>query len=181
MKRRVPFRPMRPRRPSGRRPWRFIGLAAAVAAAAYFATLYARFPGLPQSPLLRPSEDEGQTAMAIRGNLSCAVAYINDGDTLRCQDGTRIRLHAVSARESDGTCSPGHPCPSASASAATAELRRLVAGRTIRCEQTGRSYDRITAICWTPAGQEVNCAMVRSGVALLWERFHRQRALCRTK
>ena len=48
--------------------------------------------------------------------------YVNDGDTLRCQDGRRVRLHAIAARETVGSCSPGHPCPSASASASKAAL-----------------------------------------------------------
>ena len=66
---------------------------------------------------VRPSEAE----------LSCDVAYVHDGDSLRCQDGARIRLHAVAARETDETCSPGHPCPAASGAAATAsgEGRKL--------------------------------------------------------
>jgi len=110
--------------------------------------------------------------------FSCAVAYVNDGDTLRCADGTRVRLHAVAARESDETCSPGHPCPAASAASAKAELERLVIGLTITCSQTGRSYNRITAICWTPAEVEVNCAMIRSGTAVVWKRFDRQEPIC---
>ncbi len=114
-----------------------------------------------------------------RATLSCPVASITDGDTLRCRDGTRIRLHAVAARETDETCSPGHPCPDATAAAATRELRRLAAGRNLQCEPTGRSYDRITAICWTPQGVEINCAMVRSGTTLVWARFDRQAPLCR--
>lgn len=111
--------------------------------------------------------------------ITCRVASVTDGDTLQCLDGVRIRLHAVAARELDGSCSPGHPCPVASAEAATRELRRLAAGRTLSCSPTGRSYNRITAICWTPSGEEVNCAMVRSGTALLWTRFDREQPLCR--
>lgn len=109
----------------------------------------------------------------------CDVASITDGDTLRCRDGTRIRLHAISAREADETCSPGHPCPAASAMAATYELRRLAAGRQLTCERVGRSYNRVTAICANDAGVEINCAMVRSGAAMLWDRFNAQRAICR--
>jgi len=127
-----------------------------------------------------------QTAIAAvpaaipgRATLACAVASINDGDTLRCRDGTRIRLHAVAAREADETCSIGHPCPAATAAAATHELARLAAARTIRGQPTGRSYDRVTAICWTPEGEEINCAMIRSGTALVWEKFERQAPLCR--
>lgn len=112
--------------------------------------------------------------------FSCDVAYVNDGDTFRCQSGERIRLHAVAARERDETCSPGHPCPAASAASATARLESLVAGRAVECEPVGRSYNRLTAICWTAAGEEVNCAMVRSGAAAVWPRYDRQRAICRT-
>ncbi|MEN5168635.1 nuclease [Brevundimonas pondensis] len=109
----------------------------------------------------------------------CDVAHVNDGDTLRCKDGTRIRLHAVAAREADETCSPGHPCPSASGASATAALNRLVAGKSLTCEVTGRSYRRITAICRRSDGEEINCAMVRSGTTVIWDKFNRQRPLCR--
>lgn len=115
-----------------------------------------------------------------RGSLSCSVTFVPDGDSLGCRDGTRIRLHAIAARERDGTCSPGHPCPRASAQAATSALRRLAAGKTISCEPVGQSYDRITAICWTPGGEEINCAMIRSGTTELWDRFNREAAVCRS-
>ena len=35
---------------------------------------------------------------------------VNDGDTLRCQDGTRIRLSGIDAPELDGHCQPGRAC-----------------------------------------------------------------------
>lgn len=31
-------------------------------------------------------------------DLKCRVTYVHDGDSLRCRDGARIRLHAVAAR-----------------------------------------------------------------------------------
>ncbi|MFE9083104.1 thermonuclease family protein [Brevundimonas sp. NPDC003935] len=108
----------------------------------------------------------------------CDVAYVNDGDTLRCKDGVKVRLHAVAAREADETCSPGHPCPTASGASATATLNRLTAGKTLTCEPTGRSYKRVTAICRTAEGEEINCAMIRSGTTLIWDKFDRQRPLC---
>lgn len=43
---------------------------------------------------------------------------------------------------------------------------------------TGRSYNRVTAICWTTDEVEVNCAMVRSGTTVVWERFDRERRIC---
>lgn len=112
-------------------------------------------------------------------DFMCTVAKVNDGDTLRCADGTRVRLHAVAARESNETCSPGHPCPSASAAAATSALTRMVAGQTLACMETGTSYNRVTAICWTPQGVEVNCAMIKSGTTVVWDRFNRETPICR--
>lgn len=110
--------------------------------------------------------------------FACNVLSITDGDTLRCRDGTRVRLHAVAAREKDETCSPGHPCPSASGVAATAKLSELASGQELQCEKIGTSYNRVTAICRNGAGVEVNCAMIQSGVALIWPKFNRQRAIC---
>lgn len=108
----------------------------------------------------------------------CDVSSITDGDTLRCVDGTRIRLHAVAARESDETCKPGHPCPSASAASATAMLSQLASGQTLQCEQTGTSYGRVTAVCWNQRNTEINCAMVNSGTTVVWPKFNVQRPIC---
>jgi len=108
------------------------------------------------------------------------VARVTDGDAFCCTAGVRmrVRLHAVAARELDETCGPNHPCPAASGAAAKAELERLVSGRSVDCARTGRSYNRVTSVCWTPSRVEVNCALVRSGVAVIWPRFHRQRPIC---
>lgn len=110
--------------------------------------------------------------------FTCNVSSITDGDTLRCGDGTRIRLHAVAARESDETCKVGHPCPSASGASATAKLTELASGQTLQCEQTGTSYGRVTAVCWNEANTEINCAMVQSGTTVIWPKFNQQRRIC---
>lgn len=154
---------------------RFPLIVALIAAVAFVGTL-----NLPVGPGVA-AEGEGTAAAGpARGpaRFACDAAAITDGDTLRCADGTRVRLHALAARERDETCSPGHPCPEASGAAATAMLRRLAGGQAISCEPTGRSYDRITAVCWTRAGEEINCAMVRSGTVVVWDRYNRQRPLC---
>lgn len=130
-----------------------------------------------------PATDQSANASFSAANsgdrFACRVASVTDGDTFRCTDGTRVRLHAVAARETDETCSIGHPCPFASAAAAKAELQSIAGGRSLSCSPTGRSYDRVTAICWTLEGREVNCAMVRSRTAVVWERFHREQPICR--
>jgi len=115
-----------------------------------------------------------EPAAAQGGVFPCIVAYVNDGDTLRCTDGTRVRLQAISARETDGSCRKNNPCPSASAGAATATLKRTVTGRTLQCEATGTSYNRITAWC-AADGDDVSCQMLRSGTVAYWPKFDRQR------
>ena len=116
--------------------------------------------------------------VASADSFTCSVASITDGDTLRCFDGTRIRLHAVAARERDETCSVGHPCPAASAASATAKLSELASGQMLQCQKTGTSYERVTAICTNEAKVEINCAMVQSGTAVIWPRFNAERAIC---
>lgn len=163
-------RPMRPAPKRRRRSdAKFLGTVIAVAVAAFAGTM------------LWPRGEEVQTAQAATArsyDFACDVRYVTDGDTLRCTDGTRVRLHAISARETDGTCSPGHPCSPASAEASKAALERL-AGRRINCVQIGTSYNRVTAICDNAAGVEINCAMVRTGAAVVWDRYNQQRAICR--
>lgn len=118
------------------------------------------------------------SSLPSTSSFECQVSSVTDGDTLRCSDGTRVRLHAVAARESNETCRPGHPCPSASGAAATAMLTQLASRQTLQCEQTGTSYNRVAAICRNQAGTEINCAMVQSGTALVWPKFNEQRAIC---
>lgn len=118
-------------------------------------------------------------AASTGSTFQCQVRYITDGDTLRCMDGTRIRLHGISARESDETCRPNNPCPSASGASATTKLTELAAGQTLQCEATGTSYNRVTAICRNQQNIEINCAMVQSGTTLLWPKFDEQRHICR--
>lgn len=103
--------------------------------------------------------------------FSCSVASITDGDTLRCQDGTRVRLSGVAARERHGSCSPGHPCPNASAEDATAMLESLAAGEVLTCRPVGSTYGRVAAFCSNSAGVDLSCAMVESGTAAKWERY----------
>ncbi|MBA3677837.1 MAG: thermonuclease family protein [Sphingosinicella sp.] len=110
----------------------------------------------------------------------CTVTSVWDGDgPIHCAEGQKIRLHAIAAREIDETCTAGHPCPSASGAEAKRALQRFALGQTLRCEATGTSYARMTAWCWRRDGLELNCAMIRSGTALRWDKYDRQRKLCR--
>lgn len=112
------------------------------------------------------------------GSFTCSVAHVDDGDTMRCADGMRVRLHGIAAREIDESCRRGHPCPEASGAAARHALERLALGETLTCEATGTTYGRIAALCRTAIGVELSCAMVERGYALRWERYDRQRRIC---
>ncbi|MET3528007.1 thermonuclease family protein [Phenylobacterium koreense] len=187
-------RPRKVGRPAKRHsreaPWMFPIAVVAVMAACFSATLFWSdlHPAL-SAGLQQLASKGAETASRLAGStaapssedltFSCHVTEVHDGDTFRCADGARVRLHAVAARELDGTCSPGHPCPAASATSARAALDHLAGGQTIQCLRTGKSYDRVTAICWTSSGREINCAMVRSGTTLLWDNFNRQSEICR--
>ncbi|MES1989953.1 MAG: nuclease [Pseudomonadota bacterium] len=124
-------------------------------------------------------EASTRSTQADTSIFRCTVTTIYDGDgPIHCREGQSVRLHAIAAREMDETCRPGHPCPAASGISAKRELQSLALGHTLRCEQTGTSYNRVTAICWTESGLELNCAMVRSGKAMIWDNYDRKRHIC---
>ena len=101
-------------------PWVFPAAVATLMVVCFSAILF--------WPHLRPALTTGVQRLASKGleaashlsasatissaasTFECHVSEVHDGDTLRCADGTRVRLHAVAAREIDGSCSPGHPC-----------------------------------------------------------------------
>jgi endonuclease YncB( thermonuclease family) len=117
---------------------------------------------------------------APAATFTCTVTKVHDGDgPIWCAEGPKVRLTAIAARELDGKCSAGHPCPSASGQQAHQALWRLARGQKLTCEATGTSYSRVTAWCWRPDGVELNCAMVKSGTVLRWEKFDRRRRMCR--
>ena len=160
------------RRTRGRRS---IAVAAAVTA---IALALAGFVASPQEGV-PPSE----TASAE--GFVCTATKVHDGDgPIWCAERDaagkpiKIRLQAIAARELDESCSDGHPCPAASGAEAQQALEKLALGRRLRCEATGTSYSRVTAWCWREDGVELNCAMVKSGTALRWDKYDRQRRLC---
>jgi endonuclease YncB( thermonuclease family) len=84
----------------------------------------------------------GRLLTGNNGSFSCTVASVHDGDTFTCQDGTRVRLAGIDAREVDGSCAPGHPCASAPPEAATAKLEQFALGRSFVCQDEGATYNR---------------------------------------
>lgn len=104
--------------------------------------------------------------------LSCMNPRVVDGDTLICA-GEPVRLVAINAREKNGTCRPGSPCTRATGKAATAELRRLTAGRRVTCQPVDTDrYGRTVARCRV-AEADLSCSLVHTGHAAEWPQFGR--------
>ncbi len=117
----------------------------------------------------------------------CTPVAIWDGDgPIWCAEGPRIRLSGIAARETDGSCSPGHPCPKADAKASRDHLVSLVGtpagtnstghvlvkGPAMRCvSKGGAGGNRTAAFCTSPRSGDLSCAMVRDGFAGRWNRY----------
>ncbi|MAY21038.1 MAG: hypothetical protein CL955_10515 [Erythrobacteraceae bacterium] len=117
----------------------------------------------------------------------CTPSHVWDGDgPIWCEEGPRIRLSGIAAREMEGTCSDGHPCPSASAEEARDALVKLlgepvgvgrhgpvlVRGPTMQCTSAGSAGgNRTAAWCLSPRGGDISCAMVTGGWAARWDRY----------
>ena len=131
--------------------------------------------------------------------FTCTPTHVWDGDgPIWCEEGPRLRLAGIAARELDGTCSSGHPCPRASAEDARDALvallgnpvgvskhgHVLVVGPPLRCRSDGSAGGNRTASwCISPQSGDINCAMVNGGWALRWDRYwrdHRKRRLAPT-
>jgi len=134
-----------------------------------------------------------QTGQSFR----CTPTHVWDGDgPVWCAEGPKLRLSGINARETDGSCTSGHPCPSKDAKWSDArdflvELvgtptgrqsqhgHILVNGPTMDCVSVGPAgRDRTGAWCVSPKGGDLSCAMVDSGLAAKWAKFW-QGHICR--
>ncbi|PKP98694.1 MAG: hypothetical protein CVT76_01865 [Alphaproteobacteria bacterium HGW-Alphaproteobacteria-15] len=119
--------------------------------------------------------------------FACTPSAVWDGDgPIWCEEGPRIRLAGIAAREMDGTCSSGHPCPKADATEARDALARLigeptgigphghvtVTGPAMRCISSGPAGgNRTAAWCVSPKGGDLSCRMISMGMAAKWDRY----------
>lgn len=119
--------------------------------------------------------------------FTCVSVAVWDGDgPVHCAEGPRIRLAGIAAREMDGSCQTGQPCPQASATEARDALVALLGGArgslptghvrvkapAMECLSTGPAgRDRTGAWCTLADGRDLSCAMVATGTVLKWDRF----------
>lgn len=119
--------------------------------------------------------------------FTCSPTHVWDGDgPIWCQEGPRLRLSGIAAREMDGTCSSGHPCPKANHVDARDALVRLlgrakgigrhghilIEGPPLRCISDGSAGgNRTAAWCVSPQSGDISCAMIAGGWALRWDKY----------
>lgn len=129
------------------------------------------------------------TAAAVGTSFTCTPVAVYDGDgPVWCAEGPKVRLAGIAAREMDGACRRGHPCPTATAYQARNTLVALLGGAKgrmqtghvrvtagpMQCRSDGSAGgSRTAAWCVTASGLDLNCAMVRSGSVARWERYWR--------
>jgi hypothetical protein len=129
----------------------------------------------------------GRTAETAGDSFTCTPTKLWDGDgPIHCAEGPHIRLSGIAARETDGSCRPGHPCPAASAEAARETLagllgrtagtapqgHLLIEGPALACRATGSAGGtRTAAWCESPTAGDLSCAMVASGTVAKWDRY----------
>lgn len=118
----------------------------------------------------------------------CTPTRVWDGDgPIWCAEGPRVRLAGIAAREIDGSCRPGQPCPDASgvdardalvallggARGVAREGHVLVAGPQLTCLSEGSAGGSRTA-AWCRRGSfDLSCTMLRTGRTLRWPRYWR--------
>lgn len=105
----------------------------------------------------------------------CLVASVTDGDTLRCSNGTRVRIAGIDSPEMPGHCARWRQCTPGDPYAAKNSLIALTQGKTLRCNSVGTSYNRTLAHCYD-GRTSIGCAQVRSGFTVL--RYSEKARVC---
>lgn len=115
--------------------------------------------------------------LAVGSRFPCTVLSVYDGDgPINCAevDGRGqqviVRLRGIEARENDNSCRRQDICPPLSGAQGKAVLEELAGGRML-CTSFGPSYNRVDARCFTPAGLDVSCEMIRRGAAMRWPQY----------
>jgi endonuclease YncB( thermonuclease family) len=122
-------------------------------------------------------------------SFECTPVRVWDGDgPIWCAEGPHVRLSGIAARELDGSCSIGHPCPDSdpleardalvrligSAVGVSREGHILVKGPRMTClSGGGAGGNRTAAFCQSPLSGDVSCKMIEGGWAALWQKYWR--------
>jgi endonuclease YncB( thermonuclease family) len=127
------------------------------------------------------------SVVAAGQTFTCTPTHIWDGDgPVWCEEGPRLRIAGIAAREIEGTCRTNQPCPQSSAIEARDALVQilggargtastghvLVSGPKLTCRSEGSAGgNRTAAWCSLPGGADLSCAMIRTRTVLRWDRY----------
>jgi endonuclease YncB( thermonuclease family) len=127
------------------------------------------------------------SVVAAGQTFTCTPTHVWDGDgPVWCEEGPRLRIAGIAAREIDGTCRTNQPCPQSSAIEARDALVQilggargtassghvLVSGPMLTCRSEGSAGgNRTAAWCSLPNGADLSCAMIRTRTVLRWDRY----------
>jgi endonuclease YncB( thermonuclease family) len=102
----------------------------------------------------------------------CQVQRVHDADgPIWCAGGVKVRVAGVNAREVDGSCRRGAPCPTMRHQQAKPIAERLTLGKPLTCQPVDTSYRRVVARCTLPDGRSLSCALIAAGAAVRWDRY----------
>lgn len=94
----------------------------------------------------------------------CSHVSVTDGDTFRCGE-RRVRMEGIDAPELPGHCQPGRDCVSGDPFASRSNLQRLVAGRTVQCQEVDTDrYGRTIGRCFADE-VDLSCEQIAGGFA----------------
>lgn len=103
-------------------------------------------------------------------SLMVGTPIVTDVDTIRI-GAERIRLEGIDAPERAQSCQRADGTAWQCGRASTRALTDLIAGRTVRCEISGRDrYNRSLGICWL-GDLDINGWMVSQGWAVAYRRY----------
>jgi len=122
--------------------------------------------------------------------FACSPTHVWDGDgPIWCEEGPKVRISGVNARETDNTCNISHPCPSKEAKwdiardflvnligiptgTKSQHGHIIVRGPTMECLSVGGAgRDRTAAWCISPRSGDISCELIKSGLAAKWPKY----------
>jgi endonuclease YncB( thermonuclease family) len=131
--------------------------------------------------------DSNHRVIAAGKHFKCTPIAVWDGDgPVWCDEGPKLRLAGIAAREHDESCRANQPCPAATGVAARDALVILLGGATgtrseghvkvagpqLEClSRGGARGNRTAAWCRMPDGRNLSCEMIASGTALRWPKY----------
>jgi len=98
--------------------------------------------------------------------LTCTAPVVTDGDSIRCGDGTRLRLAGIDAPDKPAYCATrSRVCTIKQWTASRASLVKATRGQTVRYRHVGRDkYGRTVALVYVRA-RNLSCMQINSGNA----------------